>query len=441
MKKVILILSIMFPVLLCAQLRPLDWPIPNAISGMDFIGEKGILFTRDSSQFIIKKNDSGEYELNQIDCYEYSGGACGFCSSPLWLNDSVFIYYRFHSGLMEGFEKGCFYVSDEQGQSNTSLLCASFYAFQIGGQKRRDENSFYYLMWPSDAGGFSYLCCKDIRENENQDYHEHEVPWFSPQFIPVEKDLLLVIGDDESSSDSLYYYNLATDSLWGWVCETRPLSPCQKLWPGKEGEIILQTEANQLYRSLDAGASWELIFETPKTIKAFRAIQAGWFVSADNSDGTSIYWSSDRGETWSDLYLRLGWRGGFYASEPDYLWFTSSQSPRLEYARLDDILEVGVEEISNRETSPTLIANYPNPFNPTTNIHFSLDQTSIVEIKIYDVLGKSIRTLMNDLQTSGIHQLVWNGKDDAGTDVASGVYFCRIETDQTVSRHKMLLIR
>ena len=436
-----IILSIMFPVLLCAQLKPLDLAVANVISGMDFINGKGILFTRDSSQFVIKKNDTGEYEINRIDCYEYSGGVYGFCSSPLWLNDSVFIYYRFHSGLMEGFEKGCFYVSDEQGQSNTSLVCASSYAFQIGDQKRRDDNSLYYLMWPSDADGFSYLCAKDVRENVYENDYECFVPLTEPQFIPLAKDLLLVIGKNESSIDSVFYCNLAKDTLWGVACETLPSASCNGLWAGKEGEIILQTEDNQLYQSLDEGATWDLIFETQKTIGAFKAIEAGWFVSAYNSDGTSIYWSSDRGETWSDLYCRLGWKGGFYASEPDYLWFTSSQSPRLEYARLEDLLKVGVEEISNVETRPILISNYPNPFNPMTKIQFSLDQPSIVKIKIYDVLGKSIRILMNDFQTSGIHQLVWNGKDDVGTDVASGVYFCRIEAGQSVRQHKMLLIR
>jgi hypothetical protein len=75
-----------------------------------------------------------------------------------------------------------------------------------------------------------------------------------------------------------------------------------------------------------------------------------------------------------------------------------------------------------------LDANYPNPFNPDTEIQFSLKKPGKVSINIYDIQGRQIRTLMDDFQSEGSHVLTWDGKDDHGIDVPSGVYFCRLRS-------------
>jgi flagellar hook assembly protein FlgD len=75
-----------------------------------------------------------------------------------------------------------------------------------------------------------------------------------------------------------------------------------------------------------------------------------------------------------------------------------------------------------------LIQNYPNPFNPSTTIRYELPVTSKVTIAIYNVLGQKVRTLVNEIQNAGPQLQVWNSKSDAGSNVASGVYFYRIQT-------------
>ena len=74
-----------------------------------------------------------------------------------------------------------------------------------------------------------------------------------------------------------------------------------------------------------------------------------------------------------------------------------------------------------------LMQNYPNPFNPTTTIRYELSAPSKVLLTIYNVLGQKVRTLVNEVQNAGPQLLVWNSKNDAGSSVASGVYFYRIE--------------
>ena len=70
-----------------------------------------------------------------------------------------------------------------------------------------------------------------------------------------------------------------------------------------------------------------------------------------------------------------------------------------------------------------LIGNYPNPFNPSTNIKFSLKTDSKVSLMIYNIRGQKVRTLVNDNLQAGHHSVVWDGRDDSGKNVSSGVYF------------------
>lgn len=89
----------------------------------------------------------------------------------------------------------------------------------------------------------------------------------------------------------------------------------------------------------------------------------------------------------------------------------------------------------------TLRQNYPNPFNPKTIIHYQLPVASNVELVIYNVLGQKIRTLVSTHQGAGYYHVEWDGKNDAGVQVASGVYLCRLRAGDFVQMKKMLLMR
>ena len=95
-----------------------------------------------------------------------------------------------------------------------------------------------------------------------------------------------------------------------------------------------------------------------------------------------------------------------------------------------------IESFSN-----TLIGNYPNPFNPETKISYSLAKEGNAELTIYNIKGQKVKTLMNDHVDAGEHSVIWNGKDKNGTDVSSGVYFCRLKTVDGVQNRKMLLLK
>lgn len=85
--------------------------------------------------------------------------------------------------------------------------------------------------------------------------------------------------------------------------------------------------------------------------------------------------------------------------------------------------------------------NFPNPFNPTTVIHFSLPRGANVEISIYNLLGQQVTTLENGYHDPGIYETTWDGTDATGHTVSSGVYFYRLKTDTQVQTRKMLLLK
>ena len=85
--------------------------------------------------------------------------------------------------------------------------------------------------------------------------------------------------------------------------------------------------------------------------------------------------------------------------------------------------------------------NFPNPFNPETVIKFNLPQASPVTLKVYNILGQVVNTLVDEPLSAGSHSVRWDGKNAQGRDVASGVYFYRISAGGHESIEKMTLLR
>jgi uncharacterized protein (TIGR02145 family) len=88
-----------------------------------------------------------------------------------------------------------------------------------------------------------------------------------------------------------------------------------------------------------------------------------------------------------------------------------------------------------------LTQNYPNPFNPTTAIEYNLPMQSRVVLEIFNILGQKIRTLVDDEKAAGSYRIEWNGSDDAGNAVPSGIYTYRLKAGDMVWTRKMSLLK
>ena len=102
-----------------------------------------------------------------------------------------------------------------------------------------------------------------------------------------------------------------------------------------------------------------------------------------------------------------------------------------------------VEEKGNLAipTEFALEQNYPNPFNPSTTIRFGLPETTDIQLMVYDIRGRLVRTLLTGEQSAGWHQVVWNGLDETGTQVATGMYFAWLQGDGVEKSVKMIYMK
>jgi len=89
----------------------------------------------------------------------------------------------------------------------------------------------------------------------------------------------------------------------------------------------------------------------------------------------------------------------------------------------------------------TLRGNAPNPFRTRSTIEYVVGEAQPVTIEIYNVLGQRVRTLVDERKEAGVHTRTWDGTNRYGTRVGSGVYFCRMETDDGTETKKMVIVR
>ena len=136
---------------------------------------------------------------------------------------------------------------------------------------------------------------------------------------------------------------------------------------------------------------------------------------------------------------------------PDTFWVDTIENGYLYYYRVSAVDDAGIE--GDRATTETttdadglpsaivLHQNIPNPFNPTTLIRFELPARARVKLHVFDVQGRLVKTLVDDELQAGGQEIAWNGRDNKGRSVASGVYFYRLETPHTLVSRKMVLLR
>lgn len=92
-------------------------------------------------------------------------------------------------------------------------------------------------------------------------------------------------------------------------------------------------------------------------------------------------------------------------------------------------------------TAFSLSQNYPNPFNPTTNISYALPANAYVRLTIYNILGQKVKTLVNGEEMAGYKNVIWDGKNDRGQEVSSGIYFYRIKAGSFTKTAKMSMLK
>jgi Zn-dependent metalloprotease len=184
--------------------------------------------------------------------------------------------------------------------------------------------------------------------------------------------------------------------------------------------------------------------------------------SNPGEDAFDIDVSTNGGTTWTNLESRLAHTNDVFEKVRfELLNYTPlTNNMRFRYIARDvlgaSLVEAAIDDFKI-EVVPTtqgienpepvlprelvMEQNTPNPFNPSTEIHFSLPIQMAMSLKIYDVEGRMIRTLTEGTMTAGEHVATWDGRDGSGTSVASGIYYYRLDSPQYGATRKMVLMK
>jgi len=125
-----------------------------------------------------------------------------------------------------------------------------------------------------------------------------------------------------------------------------------------------------------------------------------------------------------------------------YTWsdeYPVTQTFNIQKHDIPDLLKTSEIDIS--PANFTLRQNYPNPFNPSTRINYSLKSAGKTDLSIYNIKGQKIKSLVNNCQPAGSHEVIWDGSDSQGKQVASGIYFYRLSSGDNTQTRKMILMK
>ena len=143
---------------------------------------------------------------------------------------------------------------------------------------------------------------------------------------------------------------------------------------------------------------------------------AGWDFVSETINGTDDHWDMDQLGTVNDGYPILSWQDG------------ADQ-------------ELPIKEMADLPKKFLLNQNYPNPFNPITRLRYDLPDQTHVNITIYDMLGREVKTLINQTQDAGYKSVIWDATNNYGKPVSAGIYLYQIQAGEYMQTKKMVLLK
>ena len=323
-------------------------------------------------------------------------------------------------------------------------------------------------------------------QGETWQLFQEGIPLIDPGWPYIQ----VVMDMDANSSGDLFaaldtdgiYRRLVSDTSWYFINSEIPDTNVFSVCVNSNDIVFGGYKNGYIYRSTDNGEHWEESLSDVKdyTVEVLKSVDQYVFAILHNynyphQDSSLGLYSYDNGNTWNNLNVSsLGSRVnsvGFYSDlivvgtdtsgvflsydfgnnwisisaglsdkvikgivvHPDGLLLCGTESEGIYLA---DLNSTGVDDMNNLPLVFSINQNYPNPFNPTTNIRYSIPNSENVQIKIYDLLGRELQTLVNEFKQAGTYELEFDA-----TDISSGVYFYRIQAGDYVDTKKMVLLR
>jgi photosystem II stability/assembly factor-like uncharacterized protein len=199
-------------------------------------------------------------------------------------------------------------------------------------------------------------------------------------------------------------------------------------------------------QTTNGGKTWSMRYDG--TVRPFVDFSKGtgtvWAVGpGDENHNLNIAKSTDYGTKWTTrkTYMPMALTD-ISVVDQNCVWISGSNYGILRTLTGGDIPSaVREDEIPNRPSSFELLQNYPNPFNPSTTIKYRVDESGSVNLTIFNELGRKVRILVDEKQSAGWHQIVWDGRNFSGQKVATGVYLYTIQNKNRTGVKKMIMLK
>lgn len=206
-------------------------------------------------------------------------------------------------------------------------------------------------------------------------------------------------------------------------------------------QSVYDKNATTLVKTTDGGLSWNAVSSLsiePSTLQYVPNTNNRVLVA---SSGQGFAYSNDGGDSWKVLPSTQPTFSLNFAS-PSVGWATGSgaQSGKL-LKFIGDLSTAVAEQPTALPEGFHLAQNYPNPFNPSTMIQYELLRAAQVQLAIYNLLGEKVRTLVDAKESVGVKQVTWDGRNERGERVSSGVYVYRVEAGEFRTARRLLLMK
>lgn len=310
-----------------------------------------------------------------------------------------------------------------------SLIQAELYAYYPKFYCDSANNLFLYWQNPQ-----AQIFVQGVRDN-------NELFWNNPLVVSYHSqnhETIYAANPDIIVTDGIYFiWNQSTDYVGNEVRAQKISFTGEKIW-NEEGLLLssMSNDDNQS-RLKHLNEDYIAVFWA----EGESCSEKTYKVDLMSNDGSLLLGENSLALTEHDVEQYDIQTVNLADNKIMLIWEQNYQGPNTLYAQMIDFSAVDNETNDVSPMTMTLRQNYPNPFNPETNISFNITKLGKVKLEVYNLKGQKVKTLVNSNFEVGKHTVVWNGKDDGGKQVASGIYFYRLKNGTNSSTRKMILMK
>lgn len=412
--------------------------IDSPITGIAFASqESGIVTVQDTLIYQIRYGNSDVAQFNSrsavgvVNDFPNYQPVNDYTTMPIWPSDSTIVLIREGSSHQE--------ILASQDAGDTWRLFEPVNHPDLLYNLITIPEEMLYEVYLVDVPGEILIHLRDPVSLMSSEWQIGEIlnqshPPFTGIIAPITSDSILLA----TSTDSLVIVDLAQNTFSTFIPEINSASPkgdFSSLCSNSQ-RVMLGTTDSGTYRSTDAGLDWSAVEPNHQ----FRNLDWSWSTEVYAEYQDSLWVSWDAGSTWTNSGIRFPQDAQTWDVVDDlWLWAGGDSGRVYRYHLMEP--DKSIPEAQTLPMQVTLQA-YPNPFNASTTIEYSLPKTGVVNVSLCNLLGQVVWSSQTVKVASGKHHIRWEGTDIRGHSVASGIYLVTLRVDgNLVSQRKIALLK